>query len=1531
MKGSFWNFIKSKKNDDNESKPTVAHLGEENKFYFNKELNRWVIKGEEDKIENEEKISAPPKMNTLQNANQGYRSLVQQNKMRSAFNIYAETPGLKTIKKKNVLVQGGIVSPYMESLKNEKGSSSSNNNPSDNKTEAFGSNIFIPSNNKVYENKVKDNKYVVENDENYINNEQKKQKTNTLENKNYNEEVKEKNVLNTSYENISQLNKSTGMDVFLKKQSYTKNDDSMFTKVYSNENIIDTSHKNNNLDKTFNDNISNENNNFGYSKNEESKIMTPIQSNMHIPVISRRETKPTSFDNLHKFYEIKRNETKEIKSLKVVWNPNKDAENQTDVYNNNNNNNNNNNHSYNNNNNNNNNVETVFEKKDKNVQDSIYKVSNSTFLSPFGESKNETFPRKSMVHINNLENINIKNVQEDEIYDESNKINDPLESNNGYDEMHRSFFIPEERESINMSKKKNNINVDHNNVNVDHNNVNVDHNNVNVDHNNINVDDKNINVDDKNINVDDKNINVDDNYINVDNNNINVDGNNNILVNDNPRHDKYNDSDFSHDNYLNYDKDYFVQKEKDFVEHFITILKNHLNEDNNFVNSLIKTQTEKVNSFVNENKKSLNILYNKINEFDKYKNDDNMDNVTQKHVNNNIDNNRDICSTDLKEDDILNEKGKELNNLLYIINIKNKKIKSELECFITSFNNLKKLKMKNEEIISIYKTREKELIEAINVLEDRYEKKNCLFKKKERHYKELLIQKDNDLNMEQMNYEKNVQYLKKQENLLKQELEQVQIKTKEQIITLKEELEKKKNEEWEILQKEQDENMKKNIDIEINKIKEELKNKYEEETKDKVEQIKQLTENDFHLKLEQYKEQIEKDKNDFINNLNIEKNNEIEIFKNNIEKMKNEEISKMNEENQKVCTENKEKDNLLEQQKKELENIKEQWETEKQKEIEVLKNEIYSQNKEKEEFLKQELQNNYNEQINQLKEELNEQLEEKYKYEYEIKIQNVLNRKQEENQQKWDNEKQQIIQMYEQKLLLQKDNIEQTLNIQNQQWQENMQLQKDKQIDILNEKIDKLDMETKLLNEKKNELEINISLLNEENMNILNQNQNLEDNLKNNEDIYQKKLSILSDQNCKLEEEMKRIKEDHTKESEEIQEKFADLLEEEIDRIRKESESKVESYIKQYEEINEEYTKKKEEYDQLLEKANQNNKELTEKYEENIQKINEYEDMIRILENKTEEMVHKKIEELTIEFEKKKRDFIDNEKQVLLSNYEELLEENKHMKEQLGNQTNLTIRENEEKILEITQNYEMKVKEIEKDYEDLLNQYNNIKYENKEILEKWNIEKETKEKELKDLNNINTQLSSENNEFHLTYKNLKEEIIQLQNKYEEVKEENIFLKNEEHKKLTDKLKNLENINKNLMDVTEKERELNLKNVNIIKCLQQQINEQTKLYKEYTDELNNEIKTLKQSKHIHTDHTSNNNHKNNGYNDNIELIEENKKLKLQNEVISTKNDTISTVLDNLTKRLSFIESKIKEKDFGLDIIKQADHLQLQDFK
>ncbi|SBS85465.1 conserved Plasmodium protein, unknown function [Plasmodium malariae] len=75
---SFWSFIKTKKNDESEPKPTVAHLGEENKFYFNKELNRWVVKGEEDKVEGEEKVSAPPKMSSLKNSCQGYRSLMQQ-------------------------------------------------------------------------------------------------------------------------------------------------------------------------------------------------------------------------------------------------------------------------------------------------------------------------------------------------------------------------------------------------------------------------------------------------------------------------------------------------------------------------------------------------------------------------------------------------------------------------------------------------------------------------------------------------------------------------------------------------------------------------------------------------------------------------------------------------------------------------------------------------------------------------------------------------------------------------------------------------------------------------------------------------------------------------------------------------------------------------------------------------------------------------------------------------------------------------------------------------------------------------------------------------------------------------------------------------------------------------------------------------------------------------------------------------------------------------------------------------------------
>ena len=52
-------------NDDQQQSAaaaTKAHLGEANKFYFNKDLGRWVVKGEEHLVEDEGAPPPPPKM-----------------------------------------------------------------------------------------------------------------------------------------------------------------------------------------------------------------------------------------------------------------------------------------------------------------------------------------------------------------------------------------------------------------------------------------------------------------------------------------------------------------------------------------------------------------------------------------------------------------------------------------------------------------------------------------------------------------------------------------------------------------------------------------------------------------------------------------------------------------------------------------------------------------------------------------------------------------------------------------------------------------------------------------------------------------------------------------------------------------------------------------------------------------------------------------------------------------------------------------------------------------------------------------------------------------------------------------------------------------------------------------------------------------------------------------------------------------------------------------------------------------------------
>ncbi|PFH36498.1 surface antigen repeat-containing protein [Besnoitia besnoiti] len=63
MSTGIWKIFKrkGKDGDEEETKATKAHMGEENKMYYNEKLKRWVVKGEEHLVEQEQLPPPPPK------------------------------------------------------------------------------------------------------------------------------------------------------------------------------------------------------------------------------------------------------------------------------------------------------------------------------------------------------------------------------------------------------------------------------------------------------------------------------------------------------------------------------------------------------------------------------------------------------------------------------------------------------------------------------------------------------------------------------------------------------------------------------------------------------------------------------------------------------------------------------------------------------------------------------------------------------------------------------------------------------------------------------------------------------------------------------------------------------------------------------------------------------------------------------------------------------------------------------------------------------------------------------------------------------------------------------------------------------------------------------------------------------------------------------------------------------------------------------------------------------------------------------
>lgn len=106
MSGSMLKKIFGKKSEEGEDgvKPVKANLGEENKFYYNKELKSWVVRGEEHLVEQKQNLPPPPpkRPTTMDSGTRtesvaSFSSGSQSTGVRK--NLYTSTPGLNVITK----------------------------------------------------------------------------------------------------------------------------------------------------------------------------------------------------------------------------------------------------------------------------------------------------------------------------------------------------------------------------------------------------------------------------------------------------------------------------------------------------------------------------------------------------------------------------------------------------------------------------------------------------------------------------------------------------------------------------------------------------------------------------------------------------------------------------------------------------------------------------------------------------------------------------------------------------------------------------------------------------------------------------------------------------------------------------------------------------------------------------------------------------------------------------------------------------------------------------------------------------------------------------------------------------------------------------------------------------------------------------------------------------------------------------------------------------------------------------------------